>query len=180
MKTQLLRILTVLFCIAATGATHAVEDNEEIVREQGVSTLDKTFAIEANHGLMRDAALAAVALHRAQSNEVRKFAEKLHDQRNRAHARLRKLAEQTRIRLPERLDAHQLKQVRKLSSLSGREFDRQFLQYIAETDHVRFYQFEMNSGANRVYPPVLAFAKQQLPILRDDMARARKLLKNYT
>ena len=178
MKFRLLLTIAAFFSVVATGAAHGITD-ARTVREDGVSKLDKTFAIEANHGLMRDTALAMIALHRAESKEVRNFAASIHEQRNRAHARLRKLANTTRIRLPERLDTHHRMQVEKLSALKGRALDKQFLKYIAETDHTRFYEFELNSGANRVYPPVLRFAKDQLPKLRDDMARARKLLQKY-
>ena len=171
--------LLVGICLLGASSTHAAE-SIRAARASGVGQLDKTFAIEANHGLMRDTALAVVAQHRAKSQQVRNFAAKIHDQRNRAHRRLRRIAQETRIRLPERLDAHHLKQVNKLSSLSGEQFDRQFLQYIAETDHVRFYTFELNSGALPTHPPVVKFAKEQLPILRNDIARARKLLQNYS
>ena len=170
--------LSATCAIAGTMAVNAAED-PGIVRDTGVSKMDKTFAIEATHGLMRDGALAIAAEHRATSPEVRKFAQKLQDQRTRAHDRLQQLAKKTRLRLPERLDAYQRDQVQKLSALSGRAFDKQFLQYIAETDHVRFYQFELNNGALRVYPPVRKFAEEQLPILRRDMARARELLQDY-
>ena len=166
--------------ICALGAAPIHAEDAEIVNQSGVGKLDKTFAIEANHGLMRDTALAVLAMHRANNQDVRKFAAKIHDQRNRAHQRLRKIAQETRLRLPERLDAYQRDQVRKLSSLKGEAFDRQFLQYIAETDHVRFYIFELNSGALPTYPPVRKFAREQLPILRNDMARARKLLQNQS
>ena len=182
-KTRPARLLaltvTMLACtLVASGAGAAAD--EGIVRDVGVSKMDKTFAIEANHGLMRDAALAVLAQHRAQDPRVRTFAKRIHDQRTRAHGRLRQLAKETRIRLPDRLDMHQRQQVRKLSSLQGPEFDKQFLQYIAATDHVRFYQFELRNGALRVYAPVRRFAKEQLPILRDDIARAQKLLQNYS
>ena len=180
MKSKIASLLALTgACVLGTSSTHGAEDIRD-ARNTGVGKLDKTFAIEANHGLMRDAALAVVAQHRAKSKDVRQFAAKIHEQRNRAHQRLRQIAKETRIRLPERLDTHQLQQVKKLSSLSGEEFDRQFLQYIAETDHVRFYTFELNSGALPTHPPVTKFAKEQLPILRGDMARARKLLQNYS
>ena len=180
MKSKITLILAFTgVCVLAAPAINAAED-ARIVSEAGVGKLDKTFAIEANHGLMRDTALAVLAQHRAKSKTVRNFAAKIHEQRNRAHQRLRRIAQETRIRLPERLDSHQLQQVKKLSSLSGEEFDRQFLQFIVETDHVRFYTFELNSGALPTYPPVMKFAREQLPILRGDMARARKLLANYS
>ena len=168
-----------LFLVTAFAQISAAEEDTPITRESGVSKLDKTFAIEATHGFLRDKSLALLAEHRAGSPAVRKFAKKIEDQRTKAHGELQALAKQTRLRLPERLDAHQRQQVKKLGSLAGAEFDKQFLQYIAETDYIRFFQFELNSGALRVAPPVRAFADKQLPILRKDMERARQLLKDY-
>ncbi len=180
-KTTLNRLtalaLATAFCFS--GAIQAQATAYPPVRRTGVNTLDKTFAIEASHGLRRDAALALLAQHRAQSKTVREFAANIYDQRTRAHERLRRLAQETRLRLPERLDAHQRRQVEKLGSLAGREFDKQFLEDIAQSDYIRFFQFELNNGVRRVYPPVRAFAKEQMAILRNDMQRARKLLKDY-
>lgn len=170
--------LTIALCVLGISPAGAMADRS-IVRHTGVSKLDKTFAIEATHGLMRDAALATLAEHRASTKQVRTFARKIEDQRSRAHARLRRLAKETHLRLPERLDWYQRDQIQKLGSLTGREFDKQFLRYIADTKHTRFYQFELNSGAMCVYPPVRTFAEEQLRILRDDMRQARQLLQNY-
>ncbi len=179
-RSQLVRTVTLATLICTLGAARIRAAEEDgIVRDVGVSNMDKTFAIEAAHGILRDKALANLAQHRAQSPKVRKFAIELRDRREKAHARLRTLAEETRLRLPERLDMYQRQQVKKLASLTGEQFDRQFLQYIAETDYIRFYQFELRNGALRVYPPVAKFAREQLPVLRKNMQRARQLLEDY-
>ena len=69
-------------------------------------------------------------------------------------------------------------QVDQLASLRGREFDKRFLQLIADTGYVRFFRFELKSGALPVDPRVKRFADEQLGILRNDMARAQRLLRS--
>lgn len=166
-------LLALLFVIAlpATGAEESI-----VNRSRGVTKMDKTFAREAAHGLMRDTALALLAQHRASSDKVRTFAAQLHDRREGALARLRRMAHDTRLRMPVALDDHMRQQVDAVGKLRGRAFDERFLQLIADTTYARFFQFELQSGALPVDAQVKRFADEQLAILRKDMARARQLL----
>lgn len=147
------------------------------ISETGVSKTDKTYANEIAPGLLRDMELASIVAHRGEDKAVRQFASAVLDHRTKAHGELRALAKKTRLVLPDRLGAHQQMQVNQLQKLSGPALDKRFLQLIAQTDYLHFFGLELNNGALRANPEVEAFAKAQRPIIRDDMERASKLLK---
>ena len=173
-----LSMLITAVAVAVAPISRAAEE-PIINRDIGVTKMDKTFAREAAHGVMRDISLAAAAQHGASTEKLRKFAGKIHGERSAAFKQLQQLTKQTGLRMPTLPDAHMKRQVKELGSLAGREFDKRFLELIAASDYIRFFVFELNSGAEPVDPRVKRFASEQLPILRKDAQRARLLLRDY-
>lgn len=172
-------LLAAVFLMAAVVTAFAFGSNSSIVNRTGVSKMDKTFASAAARGLMRDVLLAQLATQRAQAQDVRRFAEALFQRRVEARARLYRLARNSRLILPKRMNAEQRRQLHQLQQLSGREFDRRFLSLIADADFPNLFQFEIRSGALRVDPEVERYAREQLSILRRDMQKARSLADAY-
>lgn len=150
-----------------------------LVRRTGVSKMDKTFARAATRGLIRDIRLAELAARRAQRPEVRRFAQIVVEHRHAAYVALRRLAEGTRLVLPKEMDAGQERDIRRLAQLQDADFDREFLREIAQADYVRFFKFELKSGALRVDPSVETYAREQLLIIQRDIERAQRLGTRY-
>ncbi len=124
---------------------------------------------------MRDLALTAVVLREGQSEKVKDFARQVRAHRAQAQLELRALAAKTRLVLPDRMGAHQRMQVNALQKLSGPALDRRYLEAIAQSDYLHFYDLELHNGALRVDPEVKAFAKEQHAIISADMTRAARL-----
>lgn len=147
--------------------------------ERGVSKVDRNFAHEAGTGLSRDMALALLAQQRAQNGAVRSFATRVYDRRQQALAGLKRIAQQTGVRMPVAMDMHHRKDIAQLRKLSGRDFDLRFLDLIAGADYVRFFEYELTRNVMPVDPKVARYAKTELQRLRQDQQQARKLLQGY-
>ncbi len=166
-------------CLLATPAVSIAARTQEMINHSGTSKLDKDFAREVARGLQRDIALAVLAERRAGTTDVKVFARKVRDRRQQALDNLRQLMKQTRLVPPNGLDDYQRREIRTLRGLIGPNFDKKFLSYISHPNYIRFFDFELHSGALRTYQPVQGFVAQQLPILHRDIARAKELLSSY-
>jgi putative membrane protein len=118
--------------------------------------------------------LAELAQQKAQSADVKNYASKILKDHQDAKAKLEEVAREADVTLPVRLNEEQQTLKRRLASLSGREFDQEYIDAMV-ADHtaaVAILQLESEQGN---YEPASSFAKDALPTIQDHLARARKL-----
>jgi hypothetical protein len=84
------------------------------------------------------------------------------------------LAQRKGVRVDQQLDAEHQRMSDMLSSASGRDFDRMFVQHAIEDHQKDIAKFEQASR-NANDPEVRAFAARQLPVLRQHLAQARDI-----
>jgi len=143
----------------------------------GSATGDQAFVKKAADGGLAEVEMAKLAQQKAESSEVKSFAQKLEKDHTQANSELKQVASKKNITLPDSPSkAHQAKHD-KLSKLSGAAFDKAYIAAMLE-DHqkdVREFSREASAGTDS---DVKAFAAKTLPTLKDHLQQVQELSKN--
>lgn len=143
-----------------------------------LSNLDRQFMIQAAQGGMAEVQLGQLALKRAASNSVRQYAQQMINDHTRANKELMQLAAQKRVTLPKTVNQQQQAVMKKLSQLSGRNFDQAYMNEAgirAHTEQAALYQRQAKQGQE---PDVRAFAAKTLPIVQEHLQMAQAMTGN--
>jgi len=135
---------------------------------------DASFVREAVQAGLTEVKLGTLAVQNGQDQNVKTFAQKLASDHTAANQELQQIAAQKGMQLPTVIDAREMLTLKRLSSLSGTEFDRAFAQDAvkAHEQAVKLFQKEAQSGQD---PELKAFAQKKLPMLREHLAMARQM-----
>jgi putative membrane protein len=139
-----------------------------------LSPADKNFILETAGDNLQEIELGHLVQHKASSNEVKTFGQRMIDDHSKASAELDLLASGKGLTLPRELKPEQKEAIDKLSSLSGSEFDRQYMQYMVK-DHTKGLQDFQKESAQGQDPEIKAFAAKLVPILEDHLRMARNI-----
>ena len=140
----------------------------------GLSSQDRDFLMDAAMGGMMEVQLGRWALQLGASEAVKQFGQRMVDDHSKANAELTALASSKGITLPTELDKKHQGEVRKLTRLSGAEFDRAYAKMML-SDHkkdVAAFEKQSTKGADA---DVKAFASKALPTLQEHLQMATAL-----
>lgn len=138
------------------------------------ASADQAFIVEAAHGGMAEVELGRLAGEKAQSSEVKQFAQTLVQDHSRANDELKTLARNKNITLPGEVDSKHKATHARLEKLSGAAFDRAYMQAMVD-DHqkdVAAFRTESKGGKD---PDVKAWASKTLPTLEQHLKQAQEL-----
>ena len=133
------------------------------------------FAHHAAMAGMAEVKLGQLALEKASSEDVKKFAQQMIDDHTKANDELKALAQSKSIELPQDIGKHQ-KDYDKLAKLSGAEFDKEYIDGMVK-DHkevVALFEKEANKGDD---PDTKAWAAKTLPTLQGHLTHAQEMQK---
>lgn len=138
---------------------------------------DAIFADQAARGGKAEVQAGHLAQQKGASSQVKQFGQTLVQDHTQGNQQLEQIARQENLSLPTRPSEDQMSQAKKLEGLSGRQFDRQFLQDQVK-DHrkdIGLYQREAQTGKDGA---LQAYAQQSLPMLRKHLQIAESLAKH--
>jgi putative membrane protein len=156
---------------------------------------DEKFIRDAAKGGMMEVHMGKLGTQKAQSSEVKQFAQRLIDDHTKANNELKQLAAQKGITLPDdkvagaSSDSERTKvresessgehaehhaAMKKLETLSGTEFDREFVR-AAVTDHQKDVKEFERAAQKCDDADVKAFAQKTAPTLREHLQQAKSL-----
>lgn len=144
---------------------------------QGSSTLgdlDQRFVTEAARGGLAEVQLGQLASQNASSDAVREFGQRMVTDHTQANNQLQQIASGKGITLPTDLGTENQAMLDRLSSLTGTEFDRQYMQHMLQ-DHnedVSLFQQQSQQGEDA---DLRAFASQTLPVLQEHLQLAQTI-----
>jgi putative membrane protein len=139
---------------------------------QSVSSGDKKFVEKAAEGGMAEVQLGQLAAQRAQSDQVKQFAQRMVSDHTAANDKLKQVASQKGIALPTDLDSSSRREYDKLQKLSGSKFDREYMSHMV-SDHkkdVKEFQSEAKSAKDA---DIKSFASTTLPTLEEHLKLAQ-------
>ncbi len=132
------------------------------------ATNSSSFTTKAAQGGMSEVQLGNLALAKAQSADVKQFAQQMVTDHTKANNDLKEVAAKKSVALPTDINNEQKELMEKLSKLSGAEFDKEYVKAMVE-DHekdVKEFKAQSESGTDS---DVKAFAAKTLPTLQSHL-----------
>ena len=139
-----------------------------------ISKGDRTFIMEAASDSMAEIELGKVAQQNAQSDEVKKFAQRMVDDHSTASKELEPIATKLGVTPPAAPHGKHGKMVQNLSKKTGADFDKAYIDDMVK-DHkkaVKLFERESQKGDSE---ELRQFAAKQLPVLQDHLKMAQDL-----
>lgn len=157
--------LALVCLLAAAGAQAQTADT---------ANPDIQFAQQAASGGHAEVDAGRMALDKSRRQDVREFAQRMIDDHGKVNTELSLLAQDKHLRLPQRPVGEDAKALKKLSALSGADFDRAYAAQMVEDHHkvVDAFQREADSGG---IVPLKTLAGKTLPTLKEHLSMAERL-----
>lgn len=133
---------------------------------------DHDFVLEAAMGGMAEVDLGHLASEKAQSDQVKQFAQRMVTDHGKANDELKALVASKQINLPTDSGAHHKAIKDRLSKLSGAAFDRAYMQEMV-TDHRKDVNAFRKASTSGKDPDVKAWAAKTLPTLEEHLQMAQ-------
>ena len=147
--------------IVKTDAPKAPSDKGDTVATGG----DLSFLNAAAAGNMAEVELGKLAIEKAESANVKHFAQKMMDDHSKALEELKQVASLKKVTPPPDIMPTQKELKDKLSKLSGAEFDKEYVKSMVEVHEKDVTAFEAASKT-AADADVKAFAVKTLPTLK--------------
>ncbi len=137
------------------------------------ASADSKFIKEAAEGGMAEVQLGQLAQQKASSQEVKDFGSRMVADHSKANDKLKDIASKQGVTMPTELSMKDRLLHKRLSGLSGADFDRAYMEAMVK-DHkadIAEFQKEAESGKD---PMVKDFASQTLPTLKEHLQMAER------
>lgn len=169
-KLAILLLALALPCLAQTAPNQgAVPGNQSPANNKQTAGADRNadgqFATHLAQANMAEVALGKLAQEKAQSDDIKKFGQKMIDEHTKAEQDLEGIASKNNLTLPQDVSPEQKTQQDRLSKLSGAQFDRAYMRMMV-MDHTRVgnalqhesrkvsANADLKDYATRMYPSV--------------------------
>jgi putative membrane protein len=139
-----------------------------------LSKSDREFVDRAAIGNLYEVTLGQAALQRAESPDVKRFAQRMIDDHSAATTKLAEVARAKGVILPQALDPKHQGKVDKLSKKRGAEFDRDYMKDMVDDHKSDVDEFEKASRDSKD-PDIKGFAASTLPTLQEHLTMAKQL-----
>ncbi len=139
-----------------------------------LDAMDRHFIRKAGEGGLAEVELGKLAAEKGQSQDVKKFGQRMIDDHSKANDQLKQLAESKGVTLPAKLDAKDQATKDRLEKLSGEQFDRAYMNDMVKDHSKDVAEFKKESTTAKD-PEVKSFASQTLPTLEDHLKEARSI-----
>jgi putative membrane protein len=144
---------------------------------KALSKSDREFVDKAALGNLVEVSLGQAALQRAESVDVKRFAQRMIDDHTAANAKLTDITRSKGITPPQVLDQKHQEKVDKLSRKTGAEFDRDYMKEMVD-DHKRdvdeFEKVAKDTDRDRD-PDIKSYAASTLPTLKEHLTHAQQI-----
>ena len=160
---------------------HTVEQHQQL--QQQLSQTERKTVAKLHKSNQKEIQAAQIGVERAQSPEVREFAQQVLRDHQQNDQRLMQMAQERGISLTmpgERTEKQRTEewraqqQLAQLQQAEGAEFDRQFLQLMAES-HGKSANMLRQARQNVEDPAVSSIVRQSLPVIQRHEMRANSL-----
>ena len=146
----------------------------------GLSSQDRRFMNMAAMSDMNEIMTGRMALERAQSDEVKRYAQQMIDDHTRMSGELQTLAAAKGVTLPTDVSAKMKRDMARLQTMSGAEFDRMYIRMAGDKAHrdtLKEFQRETSRGSDA---ETVAQARKGEPIVRMHLEMAQTMMRGMT
>lgn len=163
---------------ADTAADRAARDRREDQNDRNnrgtLRAEDRAFVQNVLQNHLMHIRLAERAQREAKSDEIRRLAERLEEDFDKWQERWENLADRYGVKTPSHLGRLHGEKVERLERASKRNFDRTYAAIVAENLESVVPYFQKEGQAVRS-PAVRRLVNDELPVIREYLARARRL-----
>ncbi|EOZ9389790.1 DUF4142 domain-containing protein [Enterobacter cancerogenus] len=124
---------------------------------------------------INEVAAAKIALDKAQSSEVKAFAQKMVDDHGSALEKVETVAKQKGVTLPTEPDASHKAMADKLEKESGNAFDKMYMENAGTKDHKMVLSKLQSDAKNIKDPDVKALADAHTPVVEQHLESSEKM-----
>jgi putative membrane protein len=173
MKLLKLTNLTLLALgLALTQPAFAADDDKKGGNDK-VTAHDKAWAQMAAISDLTELTLAKAAQEKAQSEQVKQHAAKMIEDHTKTTAELKAWAKENDVDLEAKLPEHKQAMVKEITSKSGPEFDKAYLEHEIMGHRHAVTHFRNGSEFNK-NPELKQFAAKTLPVIEGHLAMVDK------
>ena len=133
----------------------------------------KEFIEDAANGGLAEVELGKLAQQKASSPEVKNFGKHMVDDHSKANEQLKIVAGKKNVTLPKQMDAKHKAEHDRLAKLSGKDFDRAYMDAMVKDHQEAVAKFKAASASGD--PDVQAFATKTLPTLEEHLSLAQRV-----
>jgi len=134
---------------------------------------DKDFVMKAAQGGMAEVMLGQTASSKGTSPDVKNFGNRMVSDHGKANDELKQLAQNKGMALPADVDAESKKMSDKLLKLSGKDFDKEYMNGMVDDHEKDVKEFE-KASKDAKDPDLKAWASKTLPTLQDHLKMAKE------
>lgn len=139
-----------------------------------MSPEDKEFVVKAGMGGLYEVQAGNLALQKAQSAEVKAFAQRMVTDHGKSNTELSQLATAKGLALPTELDGEMESAVEHLGTLSGAEFDKAYMQHMVP-DHEKTVADFDRASTTATDADLKGWAGKTLPVLQEHLRMAKEV-----
>lgn len=165
-------ISTLAFALLALPSM--AQQNASAKASPSLAVVDATFMKHSADGGMAEVALGNLAVNKANSDDVKKFGQRMIDDHSKANEQLKELAEQKHVTLPAKPSKLNQATESRLSELSGDSFDRAYMAEMLK-DHKKDVADFKQASMSAVDPALREFVTNTLPTLQDHLKQAKTI-----
>jgi putative membrane protein len=140
-----------------------------------LSSTDRKFMMQAAAGGISEVEMARLALEKAASQDVKKYAQQMIDDHTKANEELMQIASQKGVTLPTTPDAKHMALMERLRGMSGAAFDRLYIREAGVKDHATMEKLFMKESSGGKDADARAFAAKTLPTVQMHLKMARDM-----
>ena len=124
---------------------------------------------------INEVAAARIALQKAQSSEVKTFAQKMIEDHGGALSKVQAVAQQKGVSLPTEPDAMHKDMAAKLEQQTGDAFDKMYMENAGTKDHEMVLSKLKSDAQNIKDPDVKALADAHIPVVEQHLKSAQQM-----
>lgn len=164
-KTSIAASLIAVSLIFSTGYVALGQAQPSETTPAKIGAQDAQFMVKAAQSDMTEIKTSQLAQERGASDSVKQYGQMMITEHTKSTKELTALAGQKEVTLPQELAPKQQALYDKLSKLSGKEFDREYLagQKMAHAETAAFFQDQLQKGKDE---DVKQFATKVLPVVK--------------
>ncbi|MBZ2206445.1 DUF4142 domain-containing protein [Massilia soli] len=180
LKTKILKSLLSASLIAAFAVPMAVQAQTSAAgmntpAASALNKADQKIVMDMARASMAEIEAGKIAVNKAQSPEVKAYAQRMVDEHTRALTDVTNLAQSKGVTLPTELDAKHKAMAAKLNRMEGDKFDREYMKQAGVSDHTKMHAMLKKDSARATDPDVKALAAKMMPAVEEHMTAARSM-----
>lgn len=163
----------------SSGASSGASTQQSTGASAGkLSERDEKMVKQVAESHLAEISAGKLAQEKASSDEVKSFAKKLVDDHTKGLDDLKQLAQSKGVTLPTEPSRQQMAQEKKLQSLSGEKFDRQYLQQAGDHAHKQTHQLLQRVASRAEDSDLKNYASKTLGTIETHQQMAKETSRN--